>query len=299
MRLGRLAARQHGVVNRRQLVQLGIGDDAIRRRVEKGRLHRVHQGVYAVGHAGLTERGRCLAAVIACGTGSVLSHLDAARLWGIYDSRGPRIHVTSPRRGGRERPGILIHRARRLDPDDVTRVDGIPVTTVERTIVDLADLLPRDRVLRAIREAEVHGLLDHARLSAAVGRAHGRRRGGVLSEALADHAPGQIVRSELEHRFLELVRSAGLPAPETNVPVRARRRTYEVDCLWRPERLAVELDGRAAHARTEALEDDRVRDAALSAIGLRPLRYTWRRVTSDGDEVIAELRAHGLGALAA
>ncbi len=170
--------------------------------------------------------------------------------------------------------------------------DGIPVTTVARTLLDLTDVLGSDRVLRAIREAEFLRLLDHQALNAAVERAHGRKRLTVLTQAIAAHTPGQIVREELEHRFLELVRVAELPPPpETNVTIEARGRLYEIDCLWREQRVAVELDGRAAHARTTAFESDRRKDAALNAIGLHPLRFTWLRVTREPADVIAELDA--------
>jgi very-short-patch-repair endonuclease len=232
-----------------------------------------------------------MAAVLACGPAAVLSHLDAAALWTIYKGEGARVHVTATTRAGAQLPGIQTHRARRLHPDDVTTKQGIPVTTVARTLVDLTDVLGSDRVLRAIREAELLRLLDHQALSAAVQRAHGRKRLGVLREAVAAHRPGEIVRSELEHRFLELVRTAGLPPPETNVKISARGRRYEIDCLWREQWVAVELDGRAAHARTAAFEPDRRKDAALNAIGLRPLRFTWLRVLEEPADVIAELDA--------
>jgi predicted transcriptional regulator of viral defense system len=287
VKLGGLAARQHGVVSRRQLLAIGIDDGGIKRRVSQGRIYRVHQGVYAVGHPHLTAEARWMAAVVACGQGAVLSHLDAAALWKIYDGTGARVHVTV--RWYRPVEGLWVHRARRLHPRDVTVKDGIPVTTVARTLVDLTDVLGRDRILRAMRDAEYLGLLDLAALDAAVQRAHGRRRLRVLREAIAAHTPGQIVRGELEHRFFELVRGASLAEPETNVKVRARGRRYVIDCLWREERVAVELDGRDAHARTLAFESDRRKDAALSAIGLRPLRFTWYRVTYEPGEVIAEL----------
>ncbi len=219
----------------------------------------------------------------------MLSHLDAAALWGIYESAGSRIHVIA--RWSRRVPGLWIHRARTLHPEEQTVRDRIPVTTIARTLVDLTDLLPHDRVLRAMREADYLRLLDPDSLDAAVGRARGRRNLTKLKLALARHTHGQIVRGELEHRFLELVGAAGLPRPETNVKVRTRSRTYTVDCLWRERGVAVELDGRAAHARTSAFEADRARDAALSAIGLRPLRYTWRRVTNEPEDVVAELMA--------
>ncbi len=260
-------------------------------------MDRIYRGVYAVGHIQRTREASWIAAVMACSPGAVLSHLDAAALWGIYEgpgttreSRGP-IHVTTIARSARRLPGIKVHRARRLDPADVTVKDGIPVTTVARTLVDLTDVLTTDRLLRAIREAEYLKLLDLDTLIAAVQRANGRRRLAVLKEAIARHRPGQIVRDELEHRFLELVHAAGLPQPDTNVKVKTKRRTYEVDCLWRSEGVAVELDGRAAHARATAFESDRARDAALSAIGLRPLRFTWHRLTEEGTEAIGELEA--------
>jgi very-short-patch-repair endonuclease len=286
---GEVAARQHGVIARGQLAKAGIDDSGIRRRVAQGRLHRVHAGVYLVGPPRLTEEGRWMAAVLACGRGAALGQFDASSLWEFYKAKGPRVHVIA--RWDLRVPGVCVHRARRLHPDDVTTKNGIPVTTVARTLVDLTDLLPEDRVLRAIREAEYRQLLDLTALNAAVKRARGRPHTEKLKRALAIHTPGQIVRSELEHRFLQLVKEAGLPAPATNVQLEARGRHYEVDCLWREAGVVVELDGRAAHARTAAFEEDRSRDAALSAIGLRSLRFTWERVTHGGGEVIAELSA--------
>lgn len=229
--------------------------------------------------------------MFACGRGAVLSHLSAAALWEIYDREGARTDVAAANRSRRAIDGVRVHRPRRLHPDDVTAVNAIPVTTVARTLVDLTDVLGDSRTRRAIREAEYLGLFDPDAVNAAVQRARGRSRLRALKEALAQHRPRQIVRSELEHRFLELVARAGLPRPETNVRVATRRRAYEVDCLWRSEGVAVELDGRAAHLRAAAFEDDRARDAALNAIGLRTMRFTWSRLTKDGGGVLAELAA--------
>jgi predicted transcriptional regulator of viral defense system/very-short-patch-repair endonuclease len=290
-RLARIAGRQHGVVTLRQLEAIGIRGTSVKRRAASGRLARLYRGVYAVGHIQRTRETRWIAAVMACGRGSVLSHLDAAALWEIYESRGANIHVTTTAPSARRLPSIRVHRARSLDPADVTTKDGIPVTTVARTLIDLTDLLPGDRILRAIREAEYRRLLDLDALIAAVQRANGRRRLTALKTAIERHRPGQIVREELEHRFLELVHEADLPAPQTNVKVGTRRRTYTVDCLWPEDGVAVELDGRDAHARVTAFEEDRARDAALTAAGLRPLRFTWHRVTAEGDDVLAELQA--------
>jgi predicted transcriptional regulator of viral defense system/very-short-patch-repair endonuclease len=291
VRLARIAARQHGLVTLRQLEAIGIRGTSVKRRVAIGRLVRIYRGVYAVGHVQRTREAHWIAAVMACGPGSFLSHLDAAALWGIYKSKGTTIHVTTRARSTRRVPGIKVHRARKLDPTDVTTKDAIPVTTVARTLIDLTDLLPTDRILRAMREAEYLKLLDVDTLIAAVQRARGRRRLIELKTAIERHRPGQIVREELEHRFLELLHEAGLPAPQTNIKVKTRRRTYMVDCLWSDEAVAVELDGRAAHIRAEAFEEDRARDAALTATGLRPLRFTWRRLTEEPEDVLAELKA--------
>jgi Transcriptional regulator, AbiEi antitoxin/Protein of unknown function (DUF559) len=287
VRLARIAARQHSVVGRRQLLAIGISDSAIKTRVAQGRLHRVHHGVYAVGHPRLTDEGRWMTAVVACGQGTFLSHLDAAALWKIYDGTGSRVHVTVG--WHREVEGLWVHRTRRLHPDDVTVRNGIPVTTGTRTLVDLTDLLSPDRVRRAAREAEFLGLLDLDALSAAVDRAHGRRRLRVLKDLIAAHRPGQIIRDELEHRFFELVDNAGLALPDTNVPIRARGKRYVIDCLWPEHRLAVELDGRDAHARTLAFESDRRKDSAITAIGLRVLRFSWYRVVYEPTDLLAEL----------
>ena len=253
---------------------------------------RRYRGVYAVGHVPDTPEARWIAAVMACGRGAALSHLDAGAHWRIYASNGTTIHVTIMSRTGRTPPpGIQVHRARNLDPADVTVKDGIPVTTVARTLIDLTDLLPTDRILRAVREAEYLKLLDLDTLIAAVERANGRKNLTELHQALERHRPGQIVRDELEHRFQELRHRGGLKQPLTNVKVKTSRRTYTVDCLWPDEGVAVELDGRAAHIRAAAFEEDRARDAALAAIGLLPLRFTWYRVTCEGEEVLAELNA--------
>jgi very-short-patch-repair endonuclease len=279
------------VVTRRQLAAIGIRGSSVERRVASGRLVRLYRGVFAVGHVQRTREMRWIAAVMACGRGSFLSSLDASGLWAIYESRATTIHMTTTNRSPRRLPGIKVHRARRLDPADVTTKDGIPVTTVARTLVDLTDVLTADRLLRAIREAEYLRLLDIDTLIAAVQRANGRRQITKLTKAIERHRPGQIVRKELEHRFLELLHKAGLPDPQTNVKTRPRRRTYEVDCLWPDAGVAVELDGRAAHARAAAFEEDRARDAALTATGLRPLRFTWRRLTEEPEDVLAELKA--------
>jgi very-short-patch-repair endonuclease len=263
----RLAERQHGVVTRAQLVELGISDFAIHRRVKDGRLHRVHQGVYAVGRPTLTTEGRFLAAVVSCGPAAALSHFAAAVLTKLMAERGPRIDVTVPRGGQRRRRGaLIIHRAA-LPEGDVTVREGIRVTTPSRTLVDLADVVGRRQLERMLDEAA------YLRLDLGDLRPHmGRRGSGTLARVLATHDAGSTrTRSELEERMLPLLESFRLPAPELN----RRIEGCEVDFVWREARLIVETDGWAAHGTRQAFERDRRRDARLVAAGWRVLRITW------------------------
>jgi very-short-patch-repair endonuclease len=288
-RLARIAANQHGVVSRRQLLAVGFDDAAIRRRVARGSLYRLYAGVYAVGHPRLTREGRWMAAVVACGQGASLSHFDAAVLWSFYHRTGGRVHITT--RWHRHIDGLIVHRTRRLDADEVSTKDGIPVTTVARTLVDLSDHLTGDRLLRAMREAEFQRLLDLDALNAAVERAHGRRGLRPLKDAIARHRPGEIVRGELEHRFAELLSGTDFREPQRNVALEVRGKTYVLDCYWPELGLAVELDGRDAHAREMAFEADRRKDAALNAIAIRLLRFTWQRVNYEPAELLVDLTA--------
>jgi very-short-patch-repair endonuclease len=289
--MARLAARQHGVVSHEQLVAMGIRGSGIARRVGRGHLHRLHTGVFAVGHENVGPDGLRLAAAMAAGPDAVVSHPDAAALFDLLDHAPAVVHVTTPHRPRRGPAGIRLHRTRSLHPDDVTEVRGIPVTSVARLLVDLTDEMGVDDLARLLREAAYLRLLDLPAIDAAISRAHGRRRLSRVRAALDAHRPASILRSELESRFLELCRDGGLAEPETNVRVRAGRRSYEVDCLWRAQRVVVELDGAAAHATARAFEADRERDAALMAAGYRTLRYTWRRLSRDPEAVIRELAA--------
>jgi very-short-patch-repair endonuclease len=269
-RIVALAERQHGVVTRRQLGELGVGKSAVDARIRDGRLWRVHQGVYAVGRPTLTLHGRFIAAVLSCGTGAALSHIAAGVLLSLLDERGPRIDVTVPRGGQRRRRGaVIIHRAA-LPAADVTTKHGIPVTTPARTLIDLADVLPRRRLERALDEA-AYLRLDVTDLQPRPGR----RGSGALGEALTRHGAGTTrTRSDLEERMLSLLHRLRLPTPEVNATVEG----YTVDFAWREQRLIVETDGWAAHGTRNAFERDRRRDADLLAAGWRVLRVSYQRV---------------------
>ena len=282
-----LAARRYGLVTRAQLRAIGLSDTAVTKRAAAGRLHRVHTGVYAVGHRVLPARGAWMAAALACGDGAVLSHASAAALWEIRPTDGV-VHVTVPTAGGRHRPALCVHRDPRLAADEVTTRHGIPVTTVARTLLDLAATLAPRALQRALDEAAVRRWLDIALFDALIARHAGHHRAAKLRDALDGHRPGTtLTRSELEERFLELCRTYDLPQPEVN----ARVAGLEVDFLFGTARLVVETDGWRFHGTRAAFERDRQRDATLTLAGYRVLRFTHRRVESDPAAVAAILAA--------
>jgi very-short-patch-repair endonuclease len=283
-----LAARQHGVVSARQLADLGLSSSTVARWTAAGRLLRLHRGVYAVGHAALTADGRRLASVLAAGPVAFLSHRSAGELWGVMRWSGARHEVTVPGAGGRRRRRELRVHRHRLDPADRTIVDGVPVTTLARTLLDLAEVLPPARLARVIEEAERLGLLDLHALHDVMARARGRRGLRALRAALALYRPQRAVpRSGLERAALELIRDHGLPEPSANLWLHG----YEVDLLWPDHGVIVELDTTAFHATTAAFERDRRRDADLQARGFRVLRFTDRRISEDAPGVAATIAA--------
>ncbi|HEY1854800.1 MAG TPA: type IV toxin-antitoxin system AbiEi family antitoxin domain-containing protein [Solirubrobacterales bacterium] len=258
-----IAGRQHGVVTRAQLEEAGVGRGAIAARVRRGSLHRLHQGVYAVGYLPTSRGGAYMAAVLACGEGAVLSHASAAALWGLLRPIAGPVHVSLPSLSGRRRrSGIVVHRTT-LAPADLSRRADIPVTTPGRTIRDIRRTLAPNFVRKALREAQ-----------------HRRYR---LDPRLA----ADRTRSDLEDDFRAFVRRHRLPPPEVNVRVGR----FTVDFLWRSQRLAVETDSYEYHHGEVAFEDDRERDLALRRRDLTVLRYTGRQLEREPVAVAAEIRA--------
>jgi hypothetical protein len=282
VRVARVAERQWGVVARSQLERCGLSGSAISRWAAQGRLHRIHRGVYAVGHPLLDDRGRAAAALLYAGPGAALSHQTAGWWWRMIDAIPQRIHVISPRRAP-SLPEICVHT--RSDRQDV-RHHGLPVTTPSQTLLDLASTLPFADLRRALAEADYRGLLEPAAIEHLTGR--GRPGSAALGRAVSLHLPHLAeTRSLLERRFLLLVERTGLPIPEMNAIVEG----LMVDALWREAGVVVELDGHRAHARAAASERDRGRELALRAAGFTVLRYTWQQVSRECAAVIADLRA--------
>lgn len=284
-----LAERQHGLVARRQLLALDIGKRAIEERLKRGRLHRIHRGVYAVGHMRLSIEARWLAAVLASGPDSVLSHRAAGRLWGLTRDSSAHREVTRPGYF-RGQSSIVAHRSS-LPDDEKTVVEGIPVTTVPRTLLDLATVVSRRQLERARNEAEVLGLTDGLSVPDLLKRYPRRPGSAVLRELLRDEAaPTGITQNDFEEDFVALLDAHHLPRPRFNADIMVRDRHFNVDCLWRERRLIVELDGREVHGTTRAFETDRERDRLLLADGWRVMRLTWHQVHGDPTEIVADLR---------
>jgi very-short-patch-repair endonuclease len=264
-----LAAEQWGVVTLQELLRCGVTGREVEGRVRKGHLHRVHRAVYAVGHPNLPLQGRFLAATKACGPTAVLSHYSAATLWGLvtWDDRHPEVTVAT----GRVHTGIRAHRSRTLRRSDVTRRQGIRVTTPARTIHDLSSVLPYKGVRRAARQALSLRLLAPHHLPA---------------DIATTVAP---TRSELEDAVLDLLLSAGFQPPEVNRPIEIQGRRIIPDFRWPTQRLVVEADGLKWHDNPIARADDAERQAILEAHGERVVRVTWDQAIGRPRQTIARL----------
>lgn len=286
-----LAGRQYWVVSRAQLVAAGLSHDSVDRRIRVGLLQPLHRGVYRVGSE-TQPKAPELAAVLACAGKVVVSHLSAAGLWPVAGSRSPDQPVDVIGRGtehGR-RLGVRFHHIRTLRPSEQTTLHGIPLTTVPRTLLDLAGLatrrdgaLPGRDVDRAVNEAFARRLATRADLMRILAD-HPRHAGsGLLRDILGSSAGA--TRSAAEDRLLTLLRKAELPDPETNAVLNG----YEIDFPWRKQQLAVEVDGLAFHSTAGRFESDRRRDAVLAAFGFRVVRLTWRQLTREREATIARL----------
>jgi hypothetical protein len=284
-----LAEGQFGLVTRAQLRALGLGVGAIDHRLRLGRLHLLYRGVYAVGQRRLPREARWLAATLAYAPHGVLSHRAGGAHWQLIRDAG-WIEVTVPQ-WRRAQGQLLVHQAK-LPADEITVHRGIPVTTVPRTLLDLAAVLPTRQIERAINEAEVRQLWDELSLEHLLSRYPRRAGNKTIRAALQGRRHGTtLTRSELEEMFLVLVDEAGLPRPEVNALVEG----YEVDAVWRAARVVVELDGRDTHGTTTAFETDRERDRRLVAAAWRPIRITSRQLTRTRAALVEDLTRMVIG----
>ena len=281
-----LVRRQHGVITRQQLMQLGFGKHAIDHRISTGRLHPIWRGVYAVGRTELTQDGRWIAATLSCGPSAVLSHWSAAALWGIGQAPTGPIEISIPARATRRRPGILVHRRLGLIAAQVTSVRGIPVMTPTWTLIDLAPRLDRAETEAAINEANKRNLVNPETLRAALDGLP-RVPGVSILRELLDRLTFVLTDSELERQFLPIARQAGLPPPQTGCYLNG----FKVDFYWPDLGLVVETDGLRYHRTAAQQARDRRRDQAHAAAGMTPLRFTHAQVRFEPGHVRGTLVA--------
>jgi very-short-patch-repair endonuclease len=280
-----LAELQYGVVARWELTLLGYRKTAVQDRIDSGRLKPMHAGVYAVGHTKLTPNGYFLAAVLAFGPRALLSHRSAGVLWDLLSSRQIKVDVTTHVSAQRTTKRIKARRTRVLHPEDWTIKDGIPVTSVARTILDLAAILRPDGLLDVIDNAVRAELFDLAALERAIARTPHRRGVKKLEALLADYRGAPNLRSKFEKRFRARLRATELPEARHDVMVAG----YEADVYFPQFQLVIELDSRGYHLTPRAFENDALRDAARLKKGIATLRVTDKRFYADPDAVMEDV----------
>jgi very-short-patch-repair endonuclease len=280
-----LAARQRGAASRPQLLALGMTSSAITRWTEGGRLHRVHHGVYLLGHPVPAPLAHEQAALLACGDDSCLSHRTAGRVHGLIEWDGP-IDVTTRRHRGRPK-GVTVHTTRRLESRDTTRRHGLRITTIARTLLDLAECLDDAELERAVESAFAQRRVTEKQLRDLIARSPGRHGAAVLGALLDYRGDDGFTRSRAEDVMRQLTRRARLPQPRAN----ARVGGYEVDFLWPEERVIVEVDSWAHHSSRASFEQDRRKRADLQAADYTVLPVTWRQMTGQPEAMAARIAA--------
>ncbi len=291
--LARVATRQGGPVSLEQLSDSGVSGNAAAKRARRGSLHRIHRGVYAVGHRSIARAGYLRAAILACGDGAVISHGTAAAFWGLQDKWPVLIDVTVPNQRGRKIDGVRCRRCRYPAPQETVVVVGAVCTTPARTLVDMAGLYGTPSLRRLVERAAVCKRLDLDALDAALHEAQGRR-GVKALRRIADEwrtEDGVIpaVRSDFEALVLPRLLARGLPRPSCNETLRLGGESLMVDFLWGAQRLVVETDGRETHETPVAFQRDRRRDQILVAAGYRVARATWGQIHHEAGEVVARI----------
>lgn len=281
-----IASEQHGLILSWQLAVAGIDHDGAHERARRGALHRAYHGVYRVGHRAPSLLSDLLAAVLAAGPKAALSHLAAARLWGLVDEHGQAIDVTA-RMNRRSRAELRLHRLPTLDVRDLAARERVPCTSLALTVLDVAGCTGEQAAHAALDEARFKHRSVDAELRRLRGR-YPRRRGWSSLDAItaAERGPGYS-RNDAERLLLRIIRGAGLPEPLRNHRVHG----FELDLYWPERGLAVELDGRAAHGRPRSIERDRARDTDLAALGIDVRRFSWRQISERRLWVAARLGA--------
>jgi very-short-patch-repair endonuclease len=280
--IARIAGRQDNVISGEQLLKAGFGRGAIAHRVRTGAWQRLHNNVYLLGPAPASLMARARAAAMACGAGAVVSHRSAAEMFGLLPQSGGDVHVTVAARNVAPRRGVRRHRISAFARGEVTKMRGIPVTSIARTICDLAATERRKDVEAAFQEALYRDIVTPDGLAKVLAR-EPRRKGAPVIRALLDDP--RMTRSERERALLRLIDAAQLPRPVTNV----RLHGHLVDAYWPAERLVLEFDGWQAHGHRHAFDRDRKFDQVMLANGLRPMRVTDRHLKHEPVALVARI----------
>jgi hypothetical protein len=288
------ATEQGGLASLDQLRDIGVSGRAAAYRAEEGRLHRVHRGVYAVGHRSIGRAGALRAAVLACGEGAVVSHGTATALWGLWDRWPVLVDVIVPCEAGRKIDGIRAHRCRYPAAEEMTTHGGVRCTTPARTLVDNAGTYGRPRLRRFVEEAVVRKLLDFGALDLAMHRAKGRRGvrhlGAIADQWRAPSGEAPDVRSIFEARMVPPLVAVGFDWPQCNRTLQIGGERFIADFYWPKQRLLVETDGEATHGTPVAFSGDRRRDQVLMAEGYRATRVTWAHMRDEPEGTIRRIR---------
>ena len=287
--IARLASGQHGVASREQLRALGLSDDEISDRALSGFLQPLFRGTFAVGHRAITRQSRLVAAVLACGEGTVLSHGAAAEMLGLWNKKLPVVDVIPPDWSGRKIQGIRWHRVRLPLADEVEVRERILCTNASRTLVDMAGRTGWSSMRRLVEQAAILRVLDVDEVDRILAR--GRRLGAprlraILAPWRSTMEQRPVLRSRLEARLLPRLIEEGLPVPRSNVKLNIDGYRVEVDLLWEKQRLAIETDGEETHGTPMAFHRDRKRDQVLLAAGYRTARITWDQVRDEPNAVV-------------
>jgi very-short-patch-repair endonuclease len=279
------------VISRSQLRELGFGEEAIEQAVASARLYQLFRSTYSIGRREVDLHGRLMAATLACGPGTVVSHGSAAWLLGLWAAKPGEVEVIAPVEAGRKHSGIRRRFPPPPPPEQVCDRHGIPSTSCSRTLVDLAGIAGTKALVDAVEEAAVIGVLDVSAIDAilAESRRRGSRRLNTILEEWRRYTPRMRLRSRMEARLLPLLTHHVLPIPETNEKLRIAGKTLEVDFLWREQRVVVETDGGRYHDHPRAQRRDAERNRLLARAGYRVPRIGWEQLRDEPDRAIAEV----------
>lgn len=284
VRFRELGRRQHGAVARDQLLATGFSQSAIGRLIARGLLQQVHEGVYVIGPQRPSELARQYAALLAIRPNPLLSHITAAAHQDLMRAGGI-VHVSISTRVQRDLSGVIVHRPRRIDPEDIVRIDGMPMTSVPRTLLDLAQILPTSRLEKAVDAADRREVLDLTAVRGVMDRYCGHRGTRNLRRVLDGYVSTPDAEEGIEREFQLLMDELEILPPLRNVIVEG----WLVDCWWPDARLVVELDSKGWHKTWRDHERDRKRDADLLRAGIASLRITYARLMSERLEVARDI----------